>query len=300
MNNIKTDYIGGFPLKLDDFRFGHDAVLEAFRGIMSTYGIDNSTAVILKGCARSSAAGTTSIAEGYVSIGGEICFVPAHSYPDPSGGEQEYWILESTFDVAGLKQFQNLTNNDTYEVRVGKVTKAVGVPSGHTIYSSTKTIFQIISENISVVPSGIISMWSGAIGAIPSGYLLCDGTSGTPDLRSRFIIGYDPTNSANDAIGEIGGNDEITLSTGQLPSHSHTATFAGNALPNHSHGIPLQNTPGGGGNVSEANGTNNLTASTNGASAGTPSGTVTVNATGSGDPINIRPKYYTMAFIMKV
>src|SRR5207237_1315846 len=36
---------------------------------------------------------------------------------------------------------------------------------------------------------GIIVLWSGLASAIPSGWVLCDGTNGTPDLRDRFIIG---------------------------------------------------------------------------------------------------------------
>ncbi len=67
------------------------------------------------------------------------------------------------------------------------------------------------------VPSGIISMWSGAISAIPLGYVLCDGTNGTPDLRNRFIMG------AGDAYSPAasGGSSSVTLSTANLPSHTH-------------------------------------------------------------------------------
>lgn len=38
-------------------------------------------------------------------------------------------------------------------------------------------------------PSGVIMMWSGSVASIPSGWVLCDGTNGTPDLRDRFIVG---------------------------------------------------------------------------------------------------------------
>lgn len=38
-------------------------------------------------------------------------------------------------------------------------------------------------------PAGIIVMWSGAVGAVPAGWALCDGSNGTPDLRGRFIVG---------------------------------------------------------------------------------------------------------------
>lgn len=38
------------------------------------------------------------------------------------------------------------------------------------------------------IASGIISMWSGTIASIPSGWVLCDGNNGTPDLTDKFIV----------------------------------------------------------------------------------------------------------------
>lgn len=299
MNNLKTTDTGGFPLKLDDFRFVNNAVLEAFKGMMSMYDVTDSHAVILSGCARTSVSGTTSIAQGYISIGGEICFVPAHSYPTPSVGQNEYWMIDVSYDTSGNKTFQSTTSHNTYEVRVGKIQVSNTVPAGFTIYANTKNVFTLMKEGVGMFP-GIIVMWGGSVSAIPSGWRLCDGTGGAPDLRSRFIIGYDSTNTANDTIGETGGNDEITLSVGQLPAHAHPAAFDGDPLPDHTHGIQLQGTQGGNINVLNASGSNVGTGSTQGASAGTPTGSVSIGQVGSGDPINIRPKYYTLAFLQKV
>jgi len=36
---------------------------------------------------------------------------------------------------------------------------------------------------------GMIMLWAGSVESIPSGWHLCDGTMGTPDLVSRFIMG---------------------------------------------------------------------------------------------------------------
>ena len=52
-----------------------------------------------------------------------------------------------------------------------------------------------------VLPSGSIIMWSGAIGSIPVGYLLCDGTNGTPNLKDSFVVGAGNTYS----VGSNGG-----------------------------------------------------------------------------------------------
>jgi len=41
----------------------------------------------------------------------------------------------------------------------------------------------------SQIPSGCIIMWSGSIASIPSGYVLCNGSGGTPDLRDKFVVG---------------------------------------------------------------------------------------------------------------
>ncbi|GAI29478.1 unnamed protein product, partial [marine sediment metagenome] len=40
-----------------------------------------------------------------------------------------------------------------------------------------------------VIPSGLIVLWHGLIASIPSGWVLCDGNSSTPNLLTRFIEG---------------------------------------------------------------------------------------------------------------
>ncbi|MCB8816151.1 hypothetical protein [Desulfosporosinus shakirovi] len=92
--------------------------------------------------------------------------------------------------------------------------------------------FLIAEDEISGVPTGLISMWSGAIGTIPDTWTLCDGTNGTPDLRDRFIVGAGSTY----AIGNTGGSVAVTLTSEQLPSHSHgIGTLATNSTGNHRH-----------------------------------------------------------------
>lgn len=108
--------------------------------------------------------------------------------------------------------------------------------------------------------SGIVVMWAGAIVDIPAGYVLCDGTHGTPDLRDRFIIGA----GHHYPVGATGGSTQ------------HTHTFTGDGHP---HGIP-----GGLG----------LMAGLQFANA-----TTVDPATGTTDPTSHLPRYYALAFIMK-
>ena len=51
------------------------------------------------------------------------------------------------------------------------------------------------------VPAGTIALWSGAVSAIPARWALCDGGSGTPDLRGRFVAGA----GGDYAVGDTGG-----------------------------------------------------------------------------------------------
>lgn len=45
---------------------------------------------------------------------------------------------------------------------------------------------------------GIIVLWGGAIVDIPTGWALCDGFGGRPDLRDKFLIGAGSTYNPDD------------------------------------------------------------------------------------------------------
>lgn len=144
--------------------------------------------------------------------------------------------------------------------------------------------------------TGMIIMWSGTIATIPSGWALCNGSGGTPDLRDRFIIGarqddagVAKTNITGSLTQTGGSKDAIVV------SHSHTTDTAGS----HAHTIKWTQfgegggtgrqfyTPFSGSNLSDAGVT------TNG------SHTHTISTTGSsGTNANLVP-YYALAFIMK-
>lgn len=72
-------------------------------------------------------------------------------------------------------------------------------------------------DAIDPVPSGIICLWSDE--TIPSGWVICDGFNGTPDLRNRFVVGA----SESYPFGSTGGEATSTLSVEQIPSHNHNA-----------------------------------------------------------------------------
>ena len=158
------------------------------------------------------------------------------------------------------------------------------------------------------VPSGGIIMWAGAVNAVPTGWRLCDGTNGTPDLRGRFVIGA----GASYTPYAVGGAATHSLTGPELAAHTHgfsaTTSWADlqGAIQFGTAGIPANN---GTGIVSVAgnNGANqpnfgsglvnnrlNINASHNHSVNGT-----TGNA-GSSSPHNNMPPYLALAYIMKI
>lgn len=105
---------------------------------------------------------------------------------------------------------------------------------------------------------GMIVSWSGAIVAIPSGWSLCDGTNGTPDLRDKFVQGAGDTY----AVDETGG----------VAQHKHVFTGDG-----HRH-----NTLGG--DVFDPGGVKN-------------SVTEFIPTTGTSDLTASPPPFYSLAYI---
>lgn len=69
------------------------------------------------------------------------------------------------------------------------------------------------APSITPVPTGGIIMWSGSIGAIPAGYVICDGTNGTPDLRDRFIVGAGNSYSVGNTGGFVSSGVVTNLGT---------------------------------------------------------------------------------------
>lgn len=83
--------------------------------------------------------------------------------------------------------------------------------------SSLKLMRYSVSTDASSVPQGSIIPWYGDKANIPDGFALCDGTKGTPDLRNRFLVGA----GSNYALGDTGGEDQVTLTGTQIGNHYH-------------------------------------------------------------------------------
>lgn len=137
---------------------------------------------------------------------------------------------------------------------------------------------------------GMIIMWSGSIDTIPSGWQICDGTNGTPDLRNRFIVGAGSSYS----VGNKGGSNSVTLTTSQIPSHTHSMQSSGA----HTHtydGMDWEYRRYDSGSSDSVVG--DEASSTTGSSG---AHTHTIDSTGGGGSHENRPPYYALAYIMKI
>jgi hypothetical protein len=113
-----------------------------------------------------------------------------------------------------------------------------------------------------MVPKGGIILWSGSEGTIPSGWALCNGGNGTPDLRNRFVVGAG-TGSVY-AVGATGGATNHTHdtaigapTTSSAGAHTHTtATGTTGSESAHTHSVnPPSTTSGSSGAHTHAGGT---------------------------------------------
>jgi len=145
--------------------------------------------------------------------------------------------------------------------------------------------------------TGMILMWSGTIATIPSGFLLCNGSNSTPDLRDRFIIGA-TADSGGAAKTNITGTPSQTGGSkdASLPSHTHTATVTD---AGHNHTVVAANQGSQNGSVSGGGSMPTTSGATLTTSTATTGITVANSTEGvSATNANLVP-YYALAFIMK-
>jgi hypothetical protein len=176
-----------------------------------------------------------------------------------------------------------LKNSTSYVITIynstviGNTTAAgagVAIPAGETVQVwSTGTNFYAVVSNAAILSAvyPVGSIYTNAAVATNPATLLGFGTW-TEFGSGRVLVGVDAGNTAFDTLGETGGSANAVVG-----SHTHTATFTGNALAPHSHsgGFNLVSSVPAGSNL--VAGTSVSTGST---SAGTPSGSVSVSTEG--------------------
>ena len=135
-------------------------------------------------------------------------------YTDPLTGVPVYQSMKvENIDIEGIANFKGSLALDGNLGTNGQVLVSVG--SANTPVWGDAFV------------KGMIMVWYGSASAVPSGWALCNGSNGTPNLRNKFVMG---ANTQAD-VNTTGGSANATL-----PSHTHTGST--NTTGNHSHTLP--------------------------------------------------------------
>jgi hypothetical protein len=244
-------------------------------------------------------------------------------------------LISATGNITGANILTNGSISATGTLTSGNVLTGGSISGGTLSVSGTTTLTGVATaptaangtNNTQIattafviyngVPSGCIMLWSGSIASIPSGWYLCNGTNGTPNLIDRFVVAA----GSNYPVGATGGNaDAIVVSHshtasagGQSVNHSHSGTTSSMNRNNpHSHTGPLNSEFGTTPNIADGGSSfdgqyyttgstdiNHEHAFTTGGVSADHNHAITVNSTGSSGTNANMPPYYALAYIMK-
>lgn len=260
-------------------------------------------------------------------------------FPELTDGN---FFMITVVDAQGNLEIMCVTsrNVDTFTVnRAQENTSARAFPEGSVVELrlTAGSIGEIASQLTTGIlaatqlPRGIITMWSGATNAVPSGWALCDGNNDTPNLTDRFIVGA----GQSYGVGSVGGSITQTpsvwtnaagtgiqvagtaITEAQMPWHTHSGSVGSDAS------VATQR------QTSEMHNGEWLSANhfyAQGSWSPEParkplkefSASLSINGTGGSQPhyhgvtdnghahtaaasaIDVRPPYYALAFIMKL
>lgn len=223
---------------------------------------------------------------------------PYITYPIVNGKKTDLRELFNGFDErikaneTNIKtNTTNITNNTTNiaantteitKLKSRVTTNETNITNNTTNIAANTTEIKNINEKITniktnitalqdAMPVGSIIMFNGKAEEIPSGWAICDGTNGTPNLIDKFIKG-------SNIAGSTGGASQVTLSVAQLPPHKHKVSKAWYGQSDNANDRQVIRWDDSFDQNSQ----------------------VWTGETGLGLPIDIIPPYYTLIYIMKV
>lgn len=237
-------------------------------------------------------------------------------FPELTDGN---FFMITVVDAQGNLEIMSVTsrNVDTFTVnRAQENTPARAFPEGSVVeLRLTAGAIETIATQITAIveqakiPRGIITMWTGATNAVPSGWALCDGNNGTPNLKDRFIVGAGQSYGIGNTGGSITQTPSVwtgaagtgiqvagtTLTEAQMPSHQHAGSITAAESRNSARG--------GTDEVREAVKTSiAFTTDFRGGNQPHYHGVIDNGHahTAAASAIDVRPPYYALAFIMKL
>jgi hypothetical protein len=222
--------------------------------------------------------------------------------------------------MSQIKDWQSGSSGDDYTIN-----GTLNINGSLKLDGSTGTAGQVLVSNGTATPkwgdafvTGMIMLWSGSTNSVPSGWRLCDGGGGTPDLRNRFVVGaYSDT--VTEEYPSCPPNAKGGSANAVAISHSHTFSGSTNNAGSHNHYVTNSKTSstkfssnnqtftwasaGGLGNSDYRGGATNSRANrARSSDVGNHSHSIsgTTSASGSSGTNKNLPPYYALAYIMKV
>lgn len=139
---------------------------------------------------------------------------PYALFADEAAGARGDFDVAGSLRVAGTTQAHDLDARDATSSGAVDVANRLHAAGNVSLAGGLKAG---ALSGIGAVPVGTIILWYGKAADVPTGWAVCNGENGTPDMRGRFPVGagnqYRP--------GDTGGAESVTLSVDELPSHSH-------------------------------------------------------------------------------
>ncbi|MDM1550670.1 hypothetical protein [Empedobacter falsenii] len=296
MDKVIYDQTEGFPLDVNILDFGQKA-----NQITQQLGEIIAPLAIVKGCVENG----NNVGDGLVYINGELL---------PFKGALKQNVVRIV-ETSESRVFENGNSKPVLVTRYATFGAGAGTTYNWSDFYRPMSIKEIQKR---LMPVGCIVLdYYGRIEDIPSGYVLCNGENGTPDLSGMFIVGYDPANTDYNAIGKKGGLKEVTLTTEQMPKHKHSGSTS--QAGSHSHNMFTNDgqtnayrVPNSGSTIvpffrdgSNANGyslsasVNNLNATVGmTSSSGSHSHNIEIDEIGGSQAHENRPPFYVLAKIM--
>lgn len=178
--------------------------------------------------------------------------------------------------------------NDLARLGVGSNGQVLTADSGETVGMKWATS----------VPIGGIILWYGSVASIPSGWHLCDGNAGTPNLENKFVIGAGGSYNVNATGGSTTKDVSHTHTQGNTGSESsHTHTVSGNTGIA-TGGSEFAASDGGQHATQDAAHYHAINLTTNAGSS--HSHTNPTTASGGSATQDIMPPYYALCYIMRI
>lgn len=236
-----------------------NAMIAAFRGT-----------AVLSGCAASAtgASRVISVTAGSVMVNDAAVTYAGGSVTLDAGGAFDRYDL-ITISAAGALAATKGTEAKKCPAQPANtcLIAIVRVPAGASVVA-TGDVTDASVQVLRAMPPGGIIKWSGAIVDIPTGWALCNGSNGTPDLRDKFIVGAGSTY----AVGATGGEATHTLTVDEMPAHTHSLAAAFSTGS-----VVTEQWVGDGYQI-----------------------TSTTESAGGGEAHENRPPYYALAYIMRL